>query len=285
LTLFPWVIPIRVVDLLEIIIVAYVLYKLYLWMRGTIAVQIFVGILALLLVRVLVTAADMTIFRAVFSSINEVFVLTVIVLFQPEIRRLLLLLGQNRFIRQLMRSPAQLERVAEIVLAVEDLSRRKIGALIVFERSTGLRNYIETGAQLGAHISRELLITIFYSQNPLHDGAVILRNARIEAARCILPVSSSRRLNTHLGLRHRAAVGLTEVTDAFVIVVSEETGTISVSSDGELISGISVDQLQTYVIDALSPRMREEEPTASSSDDPTDVDDASSDLPADPITV
>lgn len=258
MTLFPWVIPIRVVDLLEILIVAYVLYKLYLWMRGTIAVQIFVGILALLLVRVLVTAADMTIFRAVFSSINEVFVLTVIILFQPEIRRLLLLLGQNRFIRQLMRSPAQLERVAEIVLAVGDLSRRKIGALIVFERSTGLRNYIETGTQLGALLSRDLLFTIFYGQNPLHDGAVILRNARIEAARCILPVSSSRQLSSDLGLRHRAAVGLTEITDAFVIVVSEETGTISVSSDGELISGITVDQLQTYVIDALSPRMREE---------------------------
>ena len=267
MTLFPWVIPIRVVDLLEIIIVAYVLYKMYLWMRGTIAVQIFVGILALFLVRMLVTAADMTIFSSIFSSINEVFVLTVIVLFQPEIRRLLLLLGQNRFIRQLMRSPAQLERVAEIVLAVEDMSRRRIGALIVFERSTGLRSYIETGAELGAHISRELLITIFYSQNPLHDGAVILRNARLEAARCILPVSSSRRLSSDLGLRHRAAVGLTEITDAFVIVVSEETGTISVASDGELISGITPDQLEDYVIDALSPSMRDDARTAQTSED------------------
>jgi diadenylate cyclase len=247
---------------------------MYLWMRGTIAVQIFVGILALFLVRVLVTAADMTIFRALFSSVNEVFVLTVIILFQPEIRRLLLLLGQNRFIRQLMRSPAQLERVAEIVLAVEDLSRRKIGALIVFERSTGLRSYIETGAQIGAHISRELLITIFYSQNPLHDGAVILRNARIEAARCILPVSSSRRLSTDLGLRHRAAVGLTEITDAFVIIVSEETGTISVSTNGELISGITVEELQDHVINALSPSMKEDLTATTSSEDEEDLEDA-----------
>ncbi len=255
MTLFPWVIPFRVVDLLEIIIVAYVLYKMYVWMRGTIAVQIFGGILALFLVQVLVTAADMTIFSAVFNSLNEVFVLTVIILFQPEIRRLLLLLGQNKLIRRLMQSPAQLERVAEIVMAVDDLSNRKIGALIVFERSTGLRSYIETGTQLGAQISRELLVALFFSQNPLHDGAVIVRNARIEAAKCILPLSTNMRLNSDLGLRHRAAVGLTEISDAFVIVVSEETGTISVASQGELVSEISVDQLQTYVVEALSPAM------------------------------
>jgi len=258
-TLFPWVIPIRVVDLLEIIIVAYVLYKMYVWMRGTIAVQIFVGILALFLIQVLVTAADMTIFSAVFSSLSEVFVLTVIILFQPEIRRLLLLLGQNRLIRRLIQSPAQQERVAEITTAVRHLSERQIGALIVFERSTGLRSYIETGTHLGAQISSELLITIFNTQSPLHDGAAIIRNARVEAARCILPVTSSMRLSPHLGLRHRAAVGVSELTDAFVIVVSEETGTISVASDGELVSGIPIDKLQSYVVDALSPRMAEEE--------------------------
>jgi diadenylate cyclase len=228
---------------------------MYVWMRGTIAVQIFAGILALFLVRVLVTAADMTIFQAVFNSISEVFVLTVIILFQPEIRRLLLLVGQNRLIRRFMQSPAQSERVAELISAVKDLSQRHIGALIVFERSTGLRSYIETGTVLSAQISSELLITIFYSQNPLHDGAVIIRNARVEAARCVLPVSSSTRLGPHLGLRHRAAVGVTELSDAFVIVVSEETGVISVASDGELISGISIERLGAYVTDAISPRI------------------------------
>lgn len=276
MTLFPWVIPIRVVDLLEIIIVAYVLYKLYVWMRGTIAVQIFVGILALFLVRFLVTAADMTIFRAVFSSINEVFVLTVIILFQPEIRRLLLLLGQNRLIRRLMQSPAQQERVAEIVMAVDDLSSRSMGALIVFERSTGLRGYIETGTHLGAQISRELLITIFYSQNPLHDGAVIIRNTRIVAARCILPVSSNMRLNPHVGLRHRAAVGVTEITDAFVIVVSEESGTISVASGGELVSDITIEQLRTYVLDALTPKISSEKDEAGSTSSSTSTSDSTS---------
>jgi len=248
-----------VVDLLEVIIVAYVLYKLYLWMRGTIAVQIFVGIMALYVIQILVTAADMTIFRALFGSISEVFVLAVIILFQPEIRRLLLLLGQNPLIRRYMRSPAQGERIAEILTAVQTMSDKKIGSLIVFERSTGLRNYIETGALLQAQVSSDLLVTIFHGQNPLHDGAVIIRNARIEAARCILPVSSNMRLGAHLGLRHRAAVGLTELSDAFVIVVSEETGLISIALEGELLSGVSLEKLREHIVEALAPRLTSDE--------------------------
>lgn len=262
MTLIPWVIPIRVVDLLEIGLVAYILYKLYQLMRGTIAVQIFVGILALYLIQLMVTAADMTILRALFGSISEVFVLAVIILFQPEIRRLLLLLGQNPLIRRFMQSPAQQERIDEIVGAVRDLSRRHIGALIVFERSTGLRSYIETGAQLHAQVSRDLLVTIFYAQNPLHDGAVIIRDARIEAARCILPISTNMKLDSNLGLRHRAAVGLTEVSDAFVLVVSEETGQISTASDGDLRRDISIDVLHEYILEALAPSFQPEPESA-----------------------
>ncbi|MDA0683201.1 MAG: diadenylate cyclase CdaA [Bacteroidetes bacterium] len=258
MTLIPWVIPIRVVDLLEIGLVAYILYKLYQLMRGTIAVQIFAGILALYIIQLMVTAADMTILRALFGSISEVFVLAVIILFQPEIRRLLLLLGQNPLVRRFMRSPAQQERIGEIVSAIEDLSKRRIGALIVFERSTGLRSYIETGAQLHAQVSRDLLVTIFYSQNPLHDGAVIMRDARIEAARCILPISTNMKLATNLGLRHRAAVGITEVSDAFVIVVSEETGQISTASNGELKANISIALLDNYIVEALAPSFEPE---------------------------
>lgn len=258
MTIFPWVIPIRAVDLLEIVIVAYVLYKLYVWMRGTIAVQIFVGILALYLIQIFVTALDMTIFRAVFGSISEVFVLAVIILFQPEIRRLLLLLGQNPLVRRFMQSPAQMERISDIVLAVQEMSEKNIGALIVFERSTGLRSYIETGTELQAQVSRDLLVSIFYSQNPLHDGAIIIRDGRIAAARCVLPVSSNVKPGSQLGLRHRAAVGITELADAFVIVVSEETGRISLASDGKLMSGVSIDQLREYVTEALSPKLSDE---------------------------
>lgn len=258
MTLIPWVIPIRVVDLLEIGLVAYILYKLYQLMRGTIAVQIFGGILALYLIQLIVTAANMTILRALFSSISEVFVLAVIILFQPEIRRLLLLLGQNPLVRRFMRSPAQQERIEEVVSAVRDLSQRRIGALIVFERATGLRSYIETGAQLRAQISRDLLVTIFFSQNPLHDGAVIVRDARIEAARCILPISTNMKLASNLGLRHRAAVGITEVSDAFVIVVSEETGQVSTASNGELRLNVSVELLDNSIVEALAPSFEPE---------------------------
>lgn len=254
LTIFQWVIPIRLIDVIEIGIFAYVLYKLYILMRGTIAIQIFLGVLALYLVQVIVSVADMTILNSLFGLISDVIVLAVIILFQPEIRRLLLLLGQNPLIRRLVTSPAQEQMVAEVTDAVLEMSRSRIGALIVFERSTGLRNYIETGTAIQARVSKDLLVTIFYSQNPLHDGAVIIRNKTIEAARCILPVSTSMRLSPQLGLRHRSAVGLTEQTDAFVLVVSEETGRISVSMLGNLITGIDEEQLREYLSDALLPQ-------------------------------
>lgn len=252
MTLFDWIIPIRLVDLIEIGLVTYLLYRLYVLMRGTIAVQIFLGILALFAVRLLVDALDMTMLSAFFRSVSDVAVLAVIILFQPEIRRLLLLLGQNPFLRRFVTSPAQEALLNEVQTAIEDMHRRHIGALIVFERSTGLRSYVETGEILQAHVSRDLLITIFYAQNPLHDGAVIIRDRRIEAARCILPVSTSMRLSPQLGLRHRAAVGLTEQTDAFVVIVSEETGNISVAENGELTANMPVEAFRRRLNTALA---------------------------------
>lgn len=251
--LFDWIIPIRVVDLLEIAIVAYILYKLYQFMRGTIAVQIFLGLMALYGVQVAVMAVDMTMLPALFSSIGEVLVLAIIILFQPEIRRVLLLLGQqNPLVRRFVSSSAQDDAISEATAAVAEMSKDRIGCLIAFERAIGLRSYIETGTSIQAAVSRDLLITIFYGQNPLHDGAVIITRRRIEAARCILPVSTSMKLSPHLGLRHRAAVGLTEQTDAFVVVVSEETGNISVAVDGELISNLSVNELRGHLRDAFA---------------------------------
>ncbi len=246
------IIEVRLVDLIEIVLVAYLLYRLYLLMRGTLAVSIFLGLMAIYLVQVLVGAFDMKMLQALFSSLNEIAVLTVIILFQPEIRRVLLLLGQNPFLRRFLTSPAQQELITEMVAAVGEMSRKHIGALIVFARTTGLRNYIETGELLQAKVSRDLLVTLFYAQNPLHDGAVIVQNRRIEAARCILPVSTSMRLSPHLGLRHRAAVGLTEQTDAFVAIVSEETGHISISENGELISNLTLNEFRTHLTEALS---------------------------------
>lgn len=252
MTIIDWIIPIRVVDLLEIAIVAYILYKLYQFMRGTIAVQIFLGLMALYAVQAVSTAVDMTMLPALFSAIAEVFALAIIILFQPEIRRILLLLGQNPLVRRFVSSSAQDEMLAEVTAAIAEMSKDRIGALIAFERSSGLRNYIETGSPIQANVTRDLLITIFYGQNPLHDGAVIITSRRIEAARCILPVSTSMKLSPHLGLRHRAAVGLTEQTDAFVVIVSEETGNISVSIDGELISNLTINELRSHLRDAFT---------------------------------
>lgn len=255
--LIDWIIPIRWVDLLEIAIVSYVLYKLYQFMRGTIALQIFLGLMALYAVQVIVTAIDMTMLPALFSTLSEVAALAIIILFQPEIRRVLLLLGQNPLVRRFVSSPAHEDMLSEVVSAVAEMSKDRIGALIVFERSTGLRNYIETGTLIQSNVTRDLLITIFYGQNPLHDGAVIISNRRIEAARCILPVSTSMKLSQHLGLRHRAAVGLTEQTDAFVVIVSEETGSISVSMDGELITNLTVNELRAHLRDAFTLQAKE----------------------------
>jgi diadenylate cyclase len=243
-------------DMVEIALVAYVLYQLYRLMRGTIAVQIAFGLGALFVLQIVVWVFDMTVLVTIFNYFNQVFVLAVIVIFQPEIRRLLLtvssIMSKSPLVRRFVSQNNQNEIVTETVEAVEEMSGSRIGALIAFQRATGLRSYIETGEPLQAKLSSDLLLTIFYGQNPLHDGAVIVNDRRVEAARCILPVSTSMKLSPQLGLRHRAAVGLTEQTDAFVVVVSEETGNISVSRDGALITNITPDELRTYLTSALS---------------------------------
>jgi diadenylate cyclase len=251
-TLYQWVIPIRLIDLVEIGVFAYILYKLYQLMRGTIAVQIFFGIFVLLGLQFAVSLLKMTLLGSLFGLLNDVFVLAVIVLFQPEIRRLLLALGQNRLVRRFVSNTAADQIVTEIADAVAELKRERVGALIAVERSTGLRSYAETGSLLQAKISRDLLVTIFYEKNPLHDGAVVIRNNRIEAARCILPISTSMKLSPHLGLRHRSAVGLSEITDALVIVVSEETGKASVAFQGNLTVDVSGKVLRELLSDAFS---------------------------------
>lgn len=253
-----WIIPLRIVDFVEIAAVSYILYKLYRFMRGTIALQILIGLIALYVIQVIVTAVDMTMLPALFSSIGEVAVLAVIILFQPEIRRVLLLLGRNPLVRRFVRSPTREKTMLEVIGAVEKMSEDRVGALIAFERSSGLRNYTETGIGIEGNVSRDLLVTIFQGQNPLHDGAVIISGHRVEAARCILPVSSNIKPGAPMGLRHRAAIGLSEQTDAFVIVVSEQTGAISVSVDGELRQNLSVDDLRTSLAKAFTQSLDHE---------------------------
>ena len=251
-TLIDWVIPFRLIDLVEILLVTYLIYRLYQLMRGTIAVQIFLGVLAIYLLQILVTYLDMTMLRTMLGSVSEVFVIAVIILFQPEIRRLLLFVGQNPLLRRLIKAPVQDHILNSVSQATSELGRRRIGALIAIERSTGLRSLIETGEQIQAKVTRDMLMTLFYGQNPLHDGAVIISNGRIEAARCVLPVSQNMNIASHLGLRHRAGLGLSEQTDAFVIIVSEESGSISVAENGQLHYDVSPAGLRQHLEQALT---------------------------------
>ncbi len=247
------IIPIQLIDLIEIALVSFLLYRLYVMMRGTLAVSILGGALALYIVQLIVQLTDMKILSAMFGALGDVYLLAAIVVFHPEIRRVLRLIVQNPLIRRFFGSTTQEAEISETVAAVREMSDQKIGALIAFQRVEGLRSYIESGQRLQAEISKDLLTTIFYSKNPLHDGAVIVSNGRIEAARCILPVSKSMRLDSKYGTRHRAAVGLTEETDAFVVVVSEETGRISVANEGVITSDLTPASLRVQLDEALSP--------------------------------
>jgi diadenylate cyclase len=248
-------VPIRLSDVIEVAIVSVILYQLYRMMRGTIGMQVLLGLLALVILDNVVTAMNMRVLRALFSTIGEVFVLAIIILFQPEIRRALsLLFGQVPLISRLLTSPDQSRAADQVIKAVSAFSRDRVGALIVFERTSGLRAFIETGTVLDSRVSQELLSSIFHPKSPLHDGAVVIQSGQIAAARCILPVSESKRLSPHLGLRHRAAVGISEETDAFVVVVSEERGSISVAEQGTLSPNLTEADLRQRMASAFAPQ-------------------------------
>lgn len=250
-------VPIRWLDVLDIAITAVLVYQGYRLIRGTIAVQVAVALLGLYAVNEVVRAAGLTTLSTIFGAVGDVFVLAVLILFAPEIRQALFLLGRNPIVRRLVTQPPRQKITDETIGAIQEMSRDRVGSLIAFARSTGLRNYIESGTQIHADVERDLLTSIFFPNSPLHDGAVIIQGQKVEAARCILPVSDARSLDPHLGLRHRAAVGLTERTDAFVIVTSEETGKISVAENGRLDVGLSLSEVESRLLDAFSPDRRE----------------------------
>ena len=246
-------IPLDLLDVLDIAIVAFLVYQVYRLIQGTLAVQVALVLLGLYALDVVVQFLGLTTLRVLFGAVSEVFVLAVIILFAPEIRRLLFLLGNNPIVRRFVATPPRARITAEVVTAVAEMSENRIGSLIAFARSTGLRNYIESGTKIQADVERDLLTSIFFPNSPLHDGGVIVQGQKIEAARCIFPVSEARRLDPHLGLRHRAAIGLTERTDAFVIVTSEETGAISVAENGKLDYGLTVAEVEARLNAAFAP--------------------------------
>ncbi|MFN3385478.1 MAG: diadenylate cyclase CdaA [Candidatus Thermochlorobacter sp.] len=242
-----------VLDAIDVALVTIVFYKVYQYIKGTVAAQIFIGLLVILAGSGVVSFFNLMSLNWIFSHLTSVWIIIVVILFQPEIRRLLLFLGQSRVFGRLFRQSSN-DVVNETVAAVEDLLSRRIGALIVFARSVGLRLYIETGEELNARLSRRLLASLFYPNTPLHDGAVIIDNQRIEAARCILPLTQNEILSGNYGMRHRAAIGLTEVTDAFVVVLSEETGRISLAENGKLLAVKNLEDLRVKLLERLSPK-------------------------------
>lgn len=241
------------VNLIDILVVAYIFYRAMLLIKGTRAVQITLGILTLVLVTFF--AREILHLRMLSWMLGNfwlVAVVIIVVVFQPEIRAGLAQLGSHRWGKILFSS--ELTFVDEIIKSIKACSQQHIGALMVLEQEVGLRTYIEAGVILNAQVSKELMLAVFNTKSPLHDGAVIIENTRLIAAGCVLPLSNDPGISKVLGTRHRAAIGLSEISDAIVIVVSEETGTISLARDGKLESDIEPEELKRRLLDLYRSR-------------------------------
>ena len=232
-----------ITSLLDLLIVWYVLYLLITVFKGTKAIQLLKGIVVIVIGQQISKILNLTATSKLFDIVIQWGVLALIVIFQPEIRRALEQLGRGSFLKRYTNTYSSDEEklIQSVSKAVQYMAKRRIGALIVFEKETGLQDYIETGIPMNSDISQELLTNVFIPNTPLHDGAMIIQGSKIAVAASYLPLSDSVKISKSLGTRHRAAVGISEVSDAFTVVVSEETGDISVTFDGKLRRDISKD--------------------------------------------
>ena len=231
-------------DLLDIAIVAILIYEFLKLIRGTRAVQMAVGSLLIVGLFYVSRLAPLQTLNWMIRNVLVYVAFAAIVIFQSDIRRALAHFGQAPFFRYFNRMEAADETIEEIVVAATMLSAQKVGAIVAIEREIGLRNYIESGIPLDATMTYDLLVTIFQPGSPLHDGAVIIQEDRVAAAACFLPLTVNPRVSRELGTRHRAAIGLTEEGDAVAVVVSEETGAIALALDGQIDRGLTADQLR-----------------------------------------
>ncbi|WP_114777478.1 diadenylate cyclase CdaA [Botryobacter ruber] len=238
-------------DVIDILLVTILLYQLYKLLTGSVALKIFLGLLSVYLLYLVVRAAGMELLSIILGQFMGVGVLAAIIVFQPEIRRFLLLIGKTTSLNHdrfwgfpWRREQAEKLSLTPFIEAAKSLAGKNTGALIVFSKSSELKYYAESGDLIDAVISKRLLMSIFNKTSPLHDGAVIISNNRIKAARCILPVTENNDIPASMGLRHRAAIGLTEVTDSIVLVVSEETGQIALVRNGEVYRNLSAADLR-----------------------------------------
>ncbi|MGZ3863701.1 MAG: diadenylate cyclase CdaA [Bacteroidia bacterium] len=250
----------RWIDAIDIFLVAVLLYNLYHIVKGTPAVSVFIGITAIYVVWIFVRAFDMKLFGTILSKFIDVGVIAIIVVFQQELRRFLLFIGsseflsRNKFLAKIFH-PAKsgyLEAYAQVdfnplIKAAFKMSDDKTGALIVLARNSDLNFYINSGEPVDSAVTIRMIENIFFKNSPLHDGAVIIRGNRIVAARCILPVTEKEQFPAHYGMRHRAAVGITESTDAVALIVSEQTGGVSMSVNGTIRSNLTPEKLKMYL--------------------------------------
>ncbi|MEI7725539.1 MAG: diadenylate cyclase CdaA [Bacteroidota bacterium] len=246
----------RVVDVIDIILFAILLYEIYNLVKGTAAIRIFIGMIAVYLVWRVVKALQMQLLTEILGQFISVGVIALIVVFQPEIRQVLLMVGNSKIIKNQRKrflfwqfkinNPVNLN-IDKIVKACQKMAETKTGALIVIAQQNELVQYIATGQAVDAKISEVILETIFFKNSPLHDGAVIIMGDQIRAARCILPVSNKATIPPFYGLRHRAGVGITEKSDAIAIIVSEERGDIAYCYEGKLYESVSPSDLSTFL--------------------------------------
>jgi uncharacterized protein (TIGR00159 family) len=247
------------VDFIDIGLVSVLLYQIYKLIRGSIAMNIFLGILALYLVYLIVRAAQMELLATILGQFMGVGVLAMIILFQPEIRKFLLVIGRGTEFREnIFKTIANWRHeyqddfdIQQVIEAVKSLKATKTGALMVFSRDSEMKFYAETGDPINAELNKRLLLSIFNKHSPLHDGAVIIYKGRIKAARCVLPVSENDHLPPAFGLRHRAAVGMSENTDTLVLAVSEETGRLILARNGKYLRALKMKQVELKILQYL----------------------------------
>ncbi|WMN06355.1 diadenylate cyclase CdaA [Marivirga arenosa] len=268
------------VDVLDIALVSFLLFQVYSLMRGSVAVRIFVGFLSLYLIYLVVRAAEMELLSAILGQFMGVGVIAAIILFQQEIRKFLLLLGkttsfnsENGFLSNLpwkKRKRGDEFNITPLIEASKSLGGTNTGALIVLSKGSELKFYAESGDSIDAIVSKRLLISIFNKTSPLHDGAVIIHKGRITAARCVLPVTE-KDVPAQFGLRHKAAIGMSEATDTIILIVSEETGQLSVARNGTIFHNLSNQEIRSKINEYLSEDTKEKSKDSKNESSPQEV--------------
>lgn len=250
-------VPQIIVSLVDVTIVAYLFYRLFLLIRGTRAVQLIQGIVVLLVAWAVSGWFDLETTNWILGQVTAALVIALPIVFQPELRRALEQMGRGRFFARHVFQYDEFDRekvIDEIVRAVTTLSRKKVGAILVLERETGLEDIVETGIKIDGVVSSEFLVNIFIPNTPLHDGAVIVRGQRVLAAACFLPLAEAQDLGPEYGSRHRAGIGITEHSDAVSVVVSEETGVVSLANAGKLIRHLDEKTLKEMLLSLYHPQ-------------------------------